>query len=195
MWQRQTQPSRLLGHERVQRGGLRVVDEADVPAADELARVHLVVALPGVPLLVGEVLGRALQRVVHQLGRVEELLAAVDDLPLDSRARRPSSAGPACRGSRSTPPPNAVADRWTTRVPSAARRARGSPRSSRGRRCGCSRQASCADGDGLEHGAVTSSRVSRGRGVSTRAARPSLTRTVRRLPSRQTSSVTVSPGS
>jgi len=35
------------------------------------------------PLLVAEVLGRALERVVHQLGRVEELLAAVDDLPLD----------------------------------------------------------------------------------------------------------------
>ena len=34
MWQRHTQPSRLLGHERVQRGRLRVVDEAHVPAAD-----------------------------------------------------------------------------------------------------------------------------------------------------------------
>ncbi len=75
--------ARLVGHERVQRGGLRVVDEGHVPAADQLARVHLVVAPPGVPLLVAEVLGRALQRVVHQLGRVEELLAAVDDLPLD----------------------------------------------------------------------------------------------------------------
>ena len=50
---------------------------------DELAGVHLVVVAPGGPLLLAEVLGRALQRVVHQLGRVEELLAAVDDLPLD----------------------------------------------------------------------------------------------------------------
>ena len=49
---------------------------------DEFARVHLVVVAPGGPLLLAEVLGRALQRVVHQLGRVEELLAPVDDLPL-----------------------------------------------------------------------------------------------------------------
>ena len=74
---------RLLGHEREQRGGLRVVHDADVPAARELARVHLVVLRPGRPLLLGEVLRVALQRVVHQLGRVEELLAAVDHLPLD----------------------------------------------------------------------------------------------------------------
>ena len=83
MWQRQTQWRGLLRDQRVQRRRLRVVDERDVPAADELARVHLVVAPPRVPLLVGQVLGRALQRVVHHLGRVEELLAPVDHLPLD----------------------------------------------------------------------------------------------------------------
>ena len=72
----------LLRDERVQRRGLGVVHEAHVPAAGELARVHLVVAPPGVPLLGVEILGRALQGVVHQLGRVEELLAPVDHLPL-----------------------------------------------------------------------------------------------------------------
>ena len=72
----------LLGHELAQRRGLRVVDQAHVPAAGQLARVDLVVAPPGRPLLLVEVLGRALQRVVHQLGRVEELFAAVDHLPL-----------------------------------------------------------------------------------------------------------------
>ena len=60
--------------------------DADVPALRQLARVHLVVAAPGVPLLVGEVLRVALQRVVHHLRRVEELLAAVDHVPLDVEA-------------------------------------------------------------------------------------------------------------
>ena len=75
--------ARLLGREREQRRRLRVVHDADVPAAGQLARVHLVVLRPRAPLLLGEVLRVALQRVVHQLRRVEELLAAVDHLPLD----------------------------------------------------------------------------------------------------------------
>ena len=49
----------------------------------QLARVHLVVLRPRRPLLLGEVLRVALQRVVHELRRVEELLAPVDHLPLD----------------------------------------------------------------------------------------------------------------
>ncbi|UUY04621.1 hypothetical protein LRS13_03540 [Svornostia abyssi] len=52
----------------------------------ELAGVHLVVALPHIPLVGREVLRVALQRVVHELRRVEELLAAVDDLPLGLQA-------------------------------------------------------------------------------------------------------------
>ena len=49
----------------------------------QLARVHLVVARARCPTAPSrEVLGRALQRVVHELRRVEELLAPVDDLPL-----------------------------------------------------------------------------------------------------------------
>ncbi len=75
-------PARLLGHQAVQRRRLRIVHQAHVPAAGELARVHLVVAPPRAPLILIEILRRALQRVVHQLGRVEELLAAVDHLPL-----------------------------------------------------------------------------------------------------------------
>ena len=54
--------------------------------ARQLAGVHLVVLVPGRPLLLGEVLRVALERVVHELRGVEELLAAVDDLPLDLEA-------------------------------------------------------------------------------------------------------------
>ena len=74
---------RLLRHERVERGRLRVVDDADVPSARQLAGVHLVVLRPRRPLLLGEVLRVALERVVHDLRGVEELLAPVDHLPLD----------------------------------------------------------------------------------------------------------------
>jgi hypothetical protein len=73
MWQRQTQ---------WQAGRLRIVDDDHVPAALELLRVHLVVALPGAPLVLREVLRIPLERVVHQLRRVEELLTAEDDLPV-----------------------------------------------------------------------------------------------------------------
>ena len=77
---------RLLRHQLVQRRRLRVVHQAHVPVARELARVHLVVAPPGLPLLLVEILRRALQRVVHQLRRVEEFLAPVDHLPLALQA-------------------------------------------------------------------------------------------------------------
>ena len=50
--------------------------------SDSSRGVDLVVAQPGLPLLLGQVLGIALERVVHHLGRVEELLAPVDHLPL-----------------------------------------------------------------------------------------------------------------
>ncbi len=86
MWQRHTQPLAFSGHELAQRRRLRVVDEAHVPAVGQLARVDLVVAAPRRPLLLVEVLRRALQRVVHQLGRVEELFAAVDHVPLAVQA-------------------------------------------------------------------------------------------------------------
>src|SRR5262249_39107842 len=48
----------------------------------ELARIHLAVAPPGGPLFLVEILGGSLERVVHELGRVEELLTPVDNMPL-----------------------------------------------------------------------------------------------------------------
>jgi hypothetical protein len=78
---------RLLGNVLVHAGRLGVVDDDHVPAASELLRVHLVVALPRAPLLGREVLGVPLERVVHQLRRVEELLASEDDLPVGVDAR------------------------------------------------------------------------------------------------------------
>ena len=90
-----------------------------------------------------QVLRRALERVVHQLGRVEELLAPVDHLPLAVEADVAHQRRRACRGSprrrrrtrsrRCAPPAG----------PAAARPARGSRRSAPCRRCGCSRRASC----------------------------------------------------
>ena len=115
----------------------------DVPAAGELARVHLVVAPPGVPLLVGEVLGRALQRVVHELRRVEELLAPVDDLPLalepdvlHERDERVEDLGDAAaeRGRRDVHDARAL-QRLGELADLLDR--------GRGRRCACSRRASC----------------------------------------------------
>src|SRR6185312_1647004 len=65
------------GDEPEQRGRLRVVDEADVPSARQLARVHLVVGAPRRPLLLVEVLRRALQRV-GELADLGDQLAAAD---------------------------------------------------------------------------------------------------------------------
>src|SRR5687767_10924378 len=73
---------RLIPNVLVHACRLRVVHDDHVPARLELLRVHLVVALPRAPLLLRQVLGIPLKRVVHQLGRVEELLAAEDDLPV-----------------------------------------------------------------------------------------------------------------
>jgi hypothetical protein len=53
-----------------------------VPVVVEALRVHRVVGLEDLPLLVGDRLGVALERVVHQLGDVEELLAAQDHPPV-----------------------------------------------------------------------------------------------------------------
>ena len=87
MWQRQIHlvSGRLTLESPMkleQRGGLRVVDDDVVPLAVEQQRVleHLLevdLLHVGVPRHV-----RALQRVVHRLGDREELVAAVDDLPL-----------------------------------------------------------------------------------------------------------------
>ena len=73
--------ARLVWDQGCDRGRLRVVDDADVPPVGQLRRVDLVVAKPHLPLLISDVAGVALERIVHQLGGVEELLTAVDHLP------------------------------------------------------------------------------------------------------------------
>ena len=86
MWQRQIQRSGAVGRIRAQAGRLRVVDDDHVPVVVEALRVHRVVGLEHLPLLVGDRLRVALQGVVHQLGDVEELLAAEDHLPVGVEA-------------------------------------------------------------------------------------------------------------
>jgi hypothetical protein len=61
---------------------LRVVDDDHVPLAVEAVRVHLVVVVEQLPLVGSERVRVALQRVVEELGRVEELLSAHDHLPV-----------------------------------------------------------------------------------------------------------------
>src|SRR3954467_10693205 len=73
---------RLIRHVPAHRERLRVVDDDHVPALVERPGVHLVVLLPGAPLARRQVERVALEGVVHQLGRVEELLAAAYHLPL-----------------------------------------------------------------------------------------------------------------
>ena len=82
-----------------QRGRLGVVDDHVVVVAVELRRVQLVVAVEDLPVLLGQPVRVALERVVEQLRDVEELLAPEDDLPVATRGRRRASAGPARRGS------------------------------------------------------------------------------------------------
>ena len=72
--------------ELAHRGRLRIVDDDEVPLAVELQRVvedalEVDPLHRGVPLDVG-----ALERVVHRLGDAEELVAAVDHLPLGFEA-------------------------------------------------------------------------------------------------------------
>ena len=116
MWQRQTQPSAFSGTSACSAAGCGSWTSATSHPPGSSRGVHLVVPLPVVPLLGGEVLRRALQRVVHQLGRVEELLAPVDDLPLDVEADVLHQRDQRVED-LATPPPNAVADMCTTRAP------------------------------------------------------------------------------
>ena len=194
MWQRHSQPRAFSRAEAQERRGLRVVDEADVEVVVELLRVELVVAEPDRPLLLGEVLRVALERVVHLLGRVEELLAAVDDVPVGLEAdvahqrdeRVEQLAHPAAeRGRRDVRDAQALA---------AARRARAPRRSARARPGACSRRATCARrgraaarGAGYRarwrrHGRLSRAargRTSSARGCSRRSARRPCARTAR----------------
>ena len=65
---------------------LRVVDDDRVPLALQALGVDLVDFVEELPLLVAERLLGALQRVVEELGRVEELLLAEDHVPVGVEA-------------------------------------------------------------------------------------------------------------
>ena len=116
---------------------------ASQPSVSSLG-VHLVVLGEDLPLLGRQALRVALQRVVQQLGDVVELLAARASPATRPRSPRRSSAGRACRGSPSTPPPNAVAREVQDLQPlELGRPARGSPRSAACPPRACSRPGSC----------------------------------------------------
>ena len=70
--------ARVLDHP----GRLRVVDDHEVVLALERLGVHRVVAPEDLLLLLGQPGRVALERVVNRLRDVEELVLAVDDLPL-----------------------------------------------------------------------------------------------------------------
>jgi hypothetical protein len=76
----------VVGGTGAKRCGLGVVDDDHVPVVIEALGVHRVVGLEDLPLLVGDRLRVALERVVHQLGDVEELLPAEDHAPVDVEA-------------------------------------------------------------------------------------------------------------
>ncbi len=86
MWQRHTHPRALPGTSRYSAAGWgSCTRHTSHPPESSRAFISLY-RLPGLPLLLVEVLRGALQRVVHQLGRVEEFLAPVDHLPLALQA-------------------------------------------------------------------------------------------------------------
>ena len=82
MWQRQIHLPPLAAGAAAQADRLRVVDDHRVPLAFQPVGVDLVDLVEDRPLLVGERLGRPLQRVVEELGRFEELLLAEDHVPV-----------------------------------------------------------------------------------------------------------------
>ena len=183
-------------------GRLRVVDDDHVPVALEALRVHRVVGLEDLPLLVGDRLRVALERVVHQLRDVEELLAAEDHLPVRVE---PDVAHQ--RHQRVEDLRDAAAERGRADVQDAlALQGLGEladlARSARGRRCACSRRATCGRGRPPEARAADPSSAAHGLAlVRERPPRdllgrsPSVTSSCCASPSRMMSSVTSSPGS
>ena len=86
MWQRQIQLRLLSLRAAPQADRLRVVDDDRVPLALQPVGVDRVDLVEDLPLLVAERLVGALQRVVEELGRVEELLLAEDHVPVGVEA-------------------------------------------------------------------------------------------------------------
>ena len=76
----------LLGGAAPQPDRLRVVDDDRVPLALQALGVHRVDLVEQLPLLVAQRLLGALQRVVEELGRVEELFLAEDHVPVGVEA-------------------------------------------------------------------------------------------------------------
>ena len=124
MWQRQIhfvcraasleRSARKLEH----RGGLRVVDDHEVPLALEQQRVveHLL-EVDALHLRRSTRSAAPCSALCTVLGDAEELVAAVDHLPLGVDARRSRSSGTWVASSSATPPPYAVALRCSTRAP------------------------------------------------------------------------------
>ena len=100
-------------------------------------RVDLVEDLP---LLVAERLLGALQRVVEELGRVEELLLAEDHVPVGVEADVAHQRHDRVEDLGDAAAEGGGADVEDALCPRAARRARGSARSAPCRRCACSRR-------------------------------------------------------
>ena len=74
--------ARAVGQVAAHRRRLGIVHDHVVVVAVELGGVQLVVAVEDLPVLVGQPVRVALERVVEQLRDVEELLAPEDDLPV-----------------------------------------------------------------------------------------------------------------
>ncbi len=89
MWQRQIQLPALGEGAAAKADRLRVVDDDDVPFALQALGVHRVDLVEDLPLLVAQRLLGALQRVVEELGRVEELFLAEDHVPVSVEADVP----------------------------------------------------------------------------------------------------------
>ena len=86
MWQRQIQLRPFSRGAAAQADRLRVVDDHRVPLALQALGVDRVDLVEDLPLLVAQRLLRPLQRVVEELGRVEELLLAEDHVPVGVEA-------------------------------------------------------------------------------------------------------------
>ncbi len=86
MWQRQIQPLAFSGTSWHRAAGCGSwTRQTSQPPVSSRALISLN-APPSRPLLLVEILGGSLQGVVHELGRVEELFAPVDHLPLAVQA-------------------------------------------------------------------------------------------------------------
>ena len=125
---------------------LRVVDDDRVPLALQALGVDRVDLVEDRPLLVAQRLLGALQRVVEELGRVEELLLAEDHVPVGVEADVAHQRHDRVEDLRDAAAEGGGADVQDALALRAARPARGSARSAPCRRCGCSRRGTSGRG-------------------------------------------------